>query len=623
MPLSRSEAPASIPDAETIESLLGRLNLLTKGRRTIKTLQELTESERERKGLVKLGVRCKRIEGDPFGVLMSWAGNVAHPEDDRIYDIMQPLLDELSSAKLDQGAKVKAIESLLDMIPTTPFGLIAEELSVKNSYKVLVESAQETVATFKLTSSVSVRLMQCHDIDKSDESSYGRTIRASMSRAHTTSQLDDPPMTKELTQHIMARLLSKGKSSLGITEDEDPDNIKNGPSNSGHTGRTCGGFFYELRKAAQEEYWYHMSSEERAATRQESTLPSNDAQFASNLETVRKNWQRPWNSSVRHPDYFRIYRLDQMAAENLLWGKHLSEMLVRCFDMWAYFTPLPAPDSCRHATDNYLRKAHPELDMSKATAATLPNARMCVAHYGSWASQNDPHGRRIMRTMDTRFARGGDQNFSMDLFAQFSRAALGKATEMIRFLMKPLDRAYYDEGIQILSSLTEEEKITTSEEDFLSLFALGVNGYTARHADKKDAYLGLAGLCTFGRYTGGHLCVPDLGFRVPYQPGACTILRGRSLEHLVKDYSGLRVFVIGTSHDTTRKYSQRKRGILPQLPPPIRETARRPEDDYEDENPMETTCINFRSCSDDDIRYTNREIHGPGALWDSSPEPLD
>ncbi|RYP61581.1 hypothetical protein DL770_009758 [Monosporascus sp. CRB-9-2] len=505
MPLSRREAPASIPDAETIESLLGRLNLLTKGRRTIKTLQELTESERERKGLVKLGVRCNRIEGDPFGVLISWAGNVAHPEDDRIYDIMQPLLDELSSAKINKGPKVKAIESLLDMISTTPFGQIAEELSVENSYKVLVENAQETVVTFKLASSVSVRLMQCHDIDKSDGSSYGRTIRASMSRAHTTSQLDDPPMTKELTQHIMARLLSKGKSSPG--------------------------FFYELRKAAQEEYWYHMSSEERAATRQESALPSNDAQFASNLETVRRNWQRPWNSSVRHPDYFRIYRLDQMAAENvwelveedvfvvldtnrqavfanaenlcqLLWGKHLSEVLVRCFDMRAYFTPLPAPDSCRHATDNYVRKAHPELDMSKATVATLPHARMCVAHYGSWASQNDPHGRRIMRTMDTRFARGGDQNFSMELFAQFSRTALGKATEIIQFLIKPLDRAYYNKEIQILSSLAEEEKITTSEENFLSLFTLGVNGYTARHANKNNTYLSLAGLCTFGRYTG-------------------------------------------------------------------------------------------------------------------------
>ncbi|RYO83998.1 hypothetical protein DL766_008355 [Monosporascus sp. MC13-8B] len=422
MPFRRSEAPASIPDAETIGSLLGRLNLSAEGRRAIRTLQELAGSGRGHKGLVKLGVRCKRIEGDPFGVLMSWAGNIAHPEDDRIYDIVQPLLDELSSAKIDKGARVEAIESLLDMIPTTPFCRIAEELSVEDSYKVATENAQETVVTFKLASSVSVRLMQCHDIDKSDESSYGRTIRASLSRAHTTSQLDDPPMTKELAQHIMARLLRQGKSVLG--------------------------FFYELRKAAQEEYWYHMSSEERAATRQESTLPSNDAQFASNLETVRKNWQRPWNSLVRYPDYFRIYRLDQMAAENvwglieedvfvvldtnrqvvfanaenlcqLLWGKHLSEVLVRCFDMWAYFTPLPAPESCRHATGNYVRKVRPELDMSKATVATLPNARMCVAHYGSWASQDDPHGRRIMRTIDTRFARGGDQNFSVELFAHF------------------------------------------------------------------------------------------------------------------------------------------------------------------------------------------------------------
>ena len=45
-------------------------------------------------------------------------------------------------------------------------------------------------------------------------------------------------------------------------------------------------------------------------------------------------------------------------------------------------------------------------------------------------------------------------------------------------------------------------KLRTDSEDFLSLFALGVNGYTQRHRDTNDIAGGLAGLCTFGDYKG-------------------------------------------------------------------------------------------------------------------------
>ncbi|KAI1085586.1 hypothetical protein F5B20DRAFT_8035 [Whalleya microplaca] len=531
MPFRWKDAPASVPTAQTIEALLGRPNESTPVTKKIKTFNELTGPERERNNLVSLGTRCTRIPGDPFGLLTSWAGNVAHPEDARIFDIMDPLFDELLSGKPMKDYRMKAINSLLGLIPTTSFDQIVEELSVQETYKVVKENDQETIVTFKLASSISVRLMQCKDIDKNDESSYGRTTRASLSRAQTVSQLDDPPMTKELTQHIMALLITKDKIDVGRMEVDESVIIDIGPSNTSHTGFRCGGFFYDLKKAAQEKYWYDMSPGERSAARQESGYISNDEQFNANLVIVQINWQSSWDSSAWDPDYFRIYRLDQMAAVNvwelieedvfvvvdsnrqvifanvehlcqLIWGEQLSEVLVQCFDMWAYFTPLPAPESCRHATDSHIRTIHPELDMSKATAATLPNARMCVAHYGSWASQNDPHGRRIFCTMDTDFLRGGSTAFSQNLFPKFSLAALGKATDMIRCLVKPLDRAYYDEGVEILSSLEDENKITTNEQDFLSLFALGINEYTARHTNKNDISLGLAGLCTFGSYTG-------------------------------------------------------------------------------------------------------------------------
>lgn len=170
--------------------------------------------------------------------------------------------------------------------------------------------------------------------------------------------------------------------------------------------------------------------------------------------------------------------------------------------MWSFFTPLPFPESTRHVVDNYIRKIHPELDPSRATVEALPNAKMAVAHYGCWAAQGDPHGRYIKRTRDcTTFPRKCD--YPPLLLPDLSRAALGKAAEMIRFLVKPLDRKYYQDCVDILANTDERVKLPTDRpKPFLSLFALGINGYTQRHKDKNDVARGLAGLCTFGRYTG-------------------------------------------------------------------------------------------------------------------------
>ena len=82
MHYSRGNAPAHIPVHEVIESLLGEKN----GHR-IRPLQDLTDIERKRANLVKLGKRTERIQGDPFGVWPSWAGNVGHPDDLRMVSL--------------------------------------------------------------------------------------------------------------------------------------------------------------------------------------------------------------------------------------------------------------------------------------------------------------------------------------------------------------------------------------------------------------------------------------------------------------------------------------------------------------------------------------------------------
>jgi hypothetical protein len=373
--------------------------------------------------------------------------------------------------------------------------------------------------------------VHCKDIDVNDGTSYLRASRARQFEAQRAAQLDDPPMTRELTQFMMAYELT---TINAFTNNQDEVTVgKRSRNDMYYTDYSdYGGSLYALREAAQERYWYHMSPEERKRARDESSR-SPKFEFSSNLVAIRQGWQKEWDNAALHPDHFRNNHMDNLAAENVwnlveglgifvaidvnrqvifadverlfktLWDQELLIVLIRCFDMWAYFTPLPAPEPCGLAAENYFLKVHPELDMSKASVEKLPNARSCVAHYGCLASSNDTEGQRIFTTLDTRCSRDDCMAYSADIFPRFAEAALGKATEMIRFLMKPLDRAFYEESLQIHSDLDSEEKITTSDEDFLNHFTLGVNGYVGRHRNIKGCTGGLTGICSFGDYLEG------------------------------------------------------------------------------------------------------------------------
>lgn len=189
-------------------------------------------------------------------------------------------------------------------------------------------------------------------------------------------------------------------------------------------------------------------------------------------------------------------------AGELLFGKKAMQVLIRCLDMWKFFSPIPAPESCRHVVDNHIRRQHPELDPSAVTIEHLANAVMAVAHYGCWSHRFDPHGRNIMPTRDTRFGRTPLAEYPHIVFPGFAKAALGMASKITRFLTKPLDPEYYKDCVKMFQNLPELARLPTDDEDFISLFAFGVNGYTQRHRDVKDIGGGLAGLFSTGDYQG-------------------------------------------------------------------------------------------------------------------------
>ncbi|KAK8002149.1 hypothetical protein PG991_014371 [Apiospora marii] len=75
MPYHQSRAPLGTAGELTVEHLLSKRNDKDKNTQNVKTLGELSDQDRSATGLVRLGQRCTKIAGDPFGLYSSWAGN--------------------------------------------------------------------------------------------------------------------------------------------------------------------------------------------------------------------------------------------------------------------------------------------------------------------------------------------------------------------------------------------------------------------------------------------------------------------------------------------------------------------------------------------------------------------
>ncbi|RYP73563.1 hypothetical protein DL770_007753 [Monosporascus sp. CRB-9-2] len=230
--------------------------------------------------------------------------------------------------------------------------------------------------------------------------------------------------------------------------------------------------------------------------------------------------------------------------------------------------------------------------------------------------------------MDTLIGRLERRVILLWVFPKFAKAVFGKVSDIMRFMIQPLDNGYYKEWVEVFENLPEDATLSVGQlRDWISLFVLGINGYTQRHKDINDFKGGLAGLLTLGNYDGASLCVSQLNVMVKYAAGACACLRGNGLDHLVQDYSGPRFFVIGTNHETCKKYAWRKLGRLPPLAPlPTRRkksTATQPSDEHQEQvgDPgeplqLDTPCINEGSDEqyEGDFEWTNETLHDAAVL---------
>ncbi|KAK8032811.1 hypothetical protein PG991_002209 [Apiospora marii] len=96
-------------------------------------------------------------------------------------------------------------------------------------------------------------------------------------------------------------------------------------------------------------------------------------------------------------------------------------------------------------------------------------------------------GRVIMRPKDADVRRSLEGGTVARMMPQFMRAVFGTSSDLVRLLMQSLDPGHKRECREIFAGFPEPAKVVmTNEEDFGSLFALGVNAHTQRHRDSGD-----------------------------------------------------------------------------------------------------------------------------------------
>lgn len=417
-----------------------------------------------------------------------------------------------------------AIQGLLQRIPHNTPQILAEEMAEKDSMTVAKDTADEYMVSFRL-GAMTVCLVHAKELDKTNTKSYDKSRRAMASATGVSDAFNEQAMSIEAQQYLMAQIFSENP---GAYKDQIDKETSGDPRESKDANKSI---FATLRSLAREKYWLDMTSDERAQIQNSTSDPATNSELETCLRVIQSNWSPKWNNGRWDKDHFCNYLMDQTVAEkvwslvpedifvvvdknlqvvfanieklaDILFGHAVVDLLERAIDLWSFYNPLPFPETSRHVVDRYIRRIHPELDPSKATVETLPNAKMAVAHYGCWAHKGDPHGRNIWPTKDTLIGRMDTREMCLRLFPRFAKAVLGKTSSIIRFLAKPLDEDYYRECLEVFENLPDDARLSADAENWISLFALGINGYTQRHRDVGDIQGGLAGLVTLGRYKG-------------------------------------------------------------------------------------------------------------------------
>ena len=426
-------------------------------------------------------------------------------------------------------------------LSSIPASFKTNTLSQYNDLKIVTDS--ETEKVIDLThEGLTARATVLKDVLVSDPKSYRQTERAKMTEAQSDAAMAEiePDMGRAVENFMMAEAINSGKTP-SIPQHYRTEKRPNGGENRKR-------WYKQMRLEANRSFWLNNDREGRNRLRDAAKSPSTSIQATIGMIT-KEDRSLSQDAFYQHhrdcaaaaadnpPVYERIdkdrfivldreYNVVLCSVSNLfqrLFGTSLYEKAYDAARQWVGFALLPQPNTQRHMVDDLMRRQHPELDMELVkTPQELEERAMCIVHYGTWAEKGQTNPEFVHLTEDTKLRMGWSErrsrvDYTEEAFPHFKVGVLGLCSEVSRFLVRTLALKEYVECVDTFRGLPEAKRMAVSRPNWITLFVLGVNSFTEKHADKNDIKQGLASLIPMGDYKGTFLFFRPL--EVEIDPG--------------------------------------------------------------------------------------------------------
>lgn len=191
----------------------------------------------------------------------------------------------------------------------------------------------------------------------------------------------------------------------------------------------------------------------------------------------------------------------------------------------------------------------PEQRPNKRDARHKNNHDVFVYHLIDWCPKGHPDQPCVSKQT---LANG--RVLAVDSIIQLTQALKRTRIELSAMLEAINPEIYQQmrDDVTYGSTLAYQRLLQTCQEDTY-LGEVFNTGCIANHRDWNDIKAGLSGMSCFGHFVGGDLCLPDLGIKIPYQPGTLILLSTQALEHFIGNFSGVRFGMVHCSHMARHK----------------------------------------------------------------------
>lgn len=302
------------------------------------------------------------------------------------------------------------------------------------------------------------------------------------------------------------------------------------------------------------------------ALEQERGLAEKSKPIKESLRKLKRNWNPTDTKDRRHQSVRDRVRSEKllidMPKDSILWIVDKNDKGVLWLDpqglMRAYnddvvhritedvrtifsLEPPRLPDAHRHPFHEDFLRRNPKFGKDQGFSG--------VSHIGHWHMTGYDNVGNILKSSDSF----GHSSTCDQLLHQFMHHACGHVTRAVDLAFGVFDPEMRERYRKVFENGPQFARMSTTEREFACLRAFLSNLQTESHLEEKDWKGGYAWMTPFGNFTGGKLCIPQLGIQVDFPAGSISAIRGESYLHYITDWEGEdRFCFVHTTHESVR-----------------------------------------------------------------------